>query len=231
MENIENTPDETEEVKKSNLLNYIALAIVIFFAGYYILNAGNTGDDNDDTEVEVIDEEELPDGKGGDAGLLTAGKYGEEGELNVWKNYEGNFTLAALSDWEVHQINAGPVRIVEVYHPDNTNESVTLWLQAANMDFEDIQITFNDWVVGSTQNMTEVKECAQSDIGGLSMACRMGYIGDEYWLMYFGELNENLFTGVFKPVEESSETLLWDVIDGVNFEPSDSELEGAILIP
>ena len=233
MENNENTPQETKEVKKSNTLNYVALAIVIFFAGYYVLSANDTKAPSVDIadEGEQIDETPTPDGKGADAGLLSAGKYGEAGQKNLWKNTHQNFTLKALHEWEVHQIDAGPVSIVEVYHPDNASSSVTVWLQASSLDIQDINLTFDDWVVGSTQNMTDVKECEQREIGGLAMSCRTGYIGDEYWRMYFGELSEALFTGVFKPVEAGKETKLWEVVNEINFEPSESDLENAIIIP
>ena len=157
-----------EKPNKSKLYTYLGIAIVILFAIYMIFSAANA-DDASELNINVpseSSEESTPDGKG-EEGLLSAGQFGEPGELNTWRNGEGSFTAETPHEWEVHQIDAGSVSIVEMYEPSDVNYSVTLWLQDSAFGIDGISITFNEWVTGSLENMNDVKECTDREIGGL----------------------------------------------------------------
>lgn len=223
-------PIKTE--KKSNKLYYLVAIVVVFFASYYFLTAHNIGEEvaNDESNQLTNNENKVPDGKGG-SGLVTAGRYGTAGGQNLWKNSQDLFTVQAPVAWEVHQIDAGPVSIVEIYEPNNPGDSITLWVQAVKMDFEDITLSFDDWILGSTENMTEVKECEGESLGGIVTTCRTGFIGSAHWQMYFGQINDDYYTGIYKPVAEQGSGELWSVIKTINFKPSASDIENAIIIP
>jgi len=210
----------------------IAVIAVLVVIGFYLLLHAKAAQTDDRQRTETNQEqtdEQSQDGKGISGLLESAGKYGAAGEVVLWKDSRDAFTLTVPAEWEIHQNDAGSVRFIEAFSPDNIDDVFTLWIQDAHTA-EGRTIQLNEWIDASIAGLSDIVTCKDAMIGGKKMTCRHAANQKSLWNLYFEQRNDNDLLGVFySDVPENA--VLTGVVDSLVIDPTPEQLDGAQIIP
>ncbi|MFH1712126.1 MAG: hypothetical protein ABH846_02735 [Patescibacteria group bacterium] len=163
--------------------------------------------------------------------LVTAGKFGEPGDQNLWKMNGDFFTIEVLHEWEIFQKDSGGASLITFFDPDKSEIKGNIFIRSGSEYGTGDRFPFEEWVSSEVQLMRDVEECDEKEIGGLEMICYTGTFDEEDYWYYFAELNPELYVYVSKPVEGYLATPLWGAITSIDFSPSDKDVEEAYIIP
>ncbi|MCH8049193.1 hypothetical protein IH979_00595 [Patescibacteria group bacterium] len=164
--------------------------------------------------------------------LVTAGKYGQPGKKNLWKTSGDFFTLEIPHEWEINQRDAAGSSAIIFFDPEEPDNRGIVFLQSGSYFATGERFEFDAWVLAEVADLRDSEECAENRVGGVEMICYTGQIDNEEHLYFFAKLNEELYVRVSKPIEEFRGTSpLWGAINSIDFDPSEKDLDEALIIP
>jgi len=220
-----------QDQKPVFIVGSVILGITFVILGAYLMIARAP---ETDLDVTVFDKIIIRDSSDDDASadrLMTAGKYGAAGDKNLWKMNGDFFTIEIPHEWEISQRDSGGASMITFFNPEEDEYKADIYIRSGSIYESGERFIFDDWLQVELGLIGDYEACNQKTIGGLTMACYTGEIDDQEYIVYFAELNPELYTYVRKPIEENETTPLWSTVNSINFDPSDQAVEEAYIIP
>lgn len=213
---------ENEKKKKKSLLIYvlIVLGIGIFVAAIFLAP---------DKEQEFFDSLAEEQRKNTPEIMSTAGKYGELGELNLWKSVKDVLTVEVPHEWEIQKRDAGIGEVVFITSLERMDQLLSMWVFSIEEGREVDDLTYDGWVKDSSAILEERKDCKSLKVDGKELTCIAGLAEGQERLMYYVEISDKNFVGLSMPFLESDHQM-FEIIRSIDFEPSKENLEKAIRI-
>ncbi len=182
-----------------------------------------------DRKPENLHEAKLEKKQDSDDWWITEEKYGSPGENNLWRMSANILMFSAPHEYNVAQSDAEGISAVTVSEDYNDTDALSFYI-ISSRSFDGLPLSKEDILATILlEDVAQRTNCAVKIIDGVTMDCYQGMLEGKAITMYIGQLDESHYASIYRAYDTHEGLDL--VLDSTNWNPTENEMVGSIIIP
>lgn len=150
-------------------------------------------------------------------------------ETKAWTTSREHFAIEIPEDWEVEQSDAGGMSVITIVDPENVDTELSIRLGLTS-SLDGDPVSLQEFINIQLLEADLIEDCDVDMLGGEEVECYIATFEEGVRDVYFGKIDALTYFYIAKDHEEKRVTSMQDVLQSIDFDPTDEVLEEAEVI-